>query len=160
MIEHLLRERVSVEAMSKRHALNIAKALAGDNRKIFSITTNKKNRVAKTCKTDMYDVSASDKWATRFNIFSYAQRVPIGKDEYIYTEMSLVESDIETKTAALARAKELSALHQLPMTIKIVKTLVAKNNTVADVTLKNGQGTYKIDYEHWEIPENEFEEGR
>lgn len=139
---------LTVKAMSEAHAMFIAKMMTQkEMHELKYDYTTRHPRPAKTCKTDDYPVRGARKWVTEYQVYSYGQRIALGRDKYAYTDLELVAEHLPSKTDALKEARKLAVDMQMPMTIKIVKVLEDDDNTVADVSPKTTLGEFAIRYE-------------
>lgn len=140
-------QHIVVKAMSTSHARKIASALTQTPIEgIGRVDMVKKPRQAKTCQTDDYPTKGTRKWVTEYQVYSYGQRVPIGRNKYDYTHLEFVKGGFTKKGDAVKEAREQAIKQQLPMTVKIVKVLENDTNTVTDLEPKSTYGEYRVAY--------------
>lgn len=140
-------QSIIVNAMSPEHAKRVAAGLAHfPQEAVKNVQQMKAPRPAKTCKTDDFPQKGTRKWKVEYQIYSYGQKVPIGRGEYHYTEMEFQKDGFEMKTDAVKAARELSIVMQMPMTVKIVHVLDNGNNTVSDLEPKTALGEFRVEY--------------
>ena len=135
-----------VEAFSAEHARRLAVLIAGGTSEhVLDVQEIRKPRPATTCKTDDNPVKGTRKWKTVYQVYAYGAKIPLGRGRYEYTNMELVQDDIDQKTDAVKIAKEMAVRHQLPMTVQIAQKLDSHEPTCADIEPKTGKGKYKVE---------------
>lgn len=136
---------IKVKAYSREHAAKAAATIAGiDLASIETVNTNTPPGKAKACVTNDFPVKGTRKWITVYNIYSYGQKIAVGRDKYQYTHMELVEGGFDQKVPAVARARELAIKWNMPMTVKIEKELDGSNPFVSDIEPKTEKGTFTV----------------
>lgn len=138
-------QSIKVKAYSREHAAKTAASLAGvDLADIETVNTIKQPREAKTCTTDDYPVKGTRKWVTVYNIYSYGQKIPLGRGRCTYTHLEYVKGGFEQKVPAVAEARKLAIQYQMPMTVKIEKVLDGSTPFVSDVEPKTTPGEFTV----------------
>ena len=143
----MYQDTLKVDAMSRHHAERVAAGILDVSMdRIVEVQEIKPSREAKTCSTDDFPVKGAKKWETSYEIYAYGEKVPTGRDTFIYLNKELVRDNIGSKTEAVQIARDMSIKHQLPMTVQVVQKLVTHTTTSADIIPKTKKGQYLVIY--------------
>lgn len=125
---------VMVQAYSPEHAKRVAAALYGvayDAVLSANPAYPQKSGAPTKCQSADFPQQGTRKWETEYQIWTYAQRIPVGLNKWSYIGLEFVKGGFESKTEAVKEMKALAMKHRLPMMVQIHKTLKKDSNVTA-----------------------------
>lgn len=138
-----------VKAYSPEHAKRVAAALHGvAYEAVQSVVPLRSKEVSapSKCQSADFPQQGARKWETEYQIYTYAQRVPIGLNKWSYIGLEFVKGGFASKTEAVKEMKALALKHRVPMMVQIHKTLKKDSNVTAIAEPQMKMQDYQVEF--------------